>query len=95
MLYEVITQELEEVWTAEKASLAGTQHIKADLEQARQAFEVARRAGDLARMSELQYGRIPELEKQLGQASQAESRELHLLRNRVTEAEIAESYNFV
>ncbi len=83
-------QELEEIWTAEKASLAGTQHIKTDLEQARQAFEVARRAGDLARMSELQYGRIPELEKQLGQAAQTENRELHLLRNKVTDAEIAE-----
>lgn len=53
------------MWKAEKAALSGTQHIKAALEQARMNMEVARRAGDLNRMSELQYGRIPELEKQL------------------------------
>ncbi|GAA4503202.1 ATP-dependent chaperone ClpB [Pseudaeromonas paramecii] len=82
--------ELEEVWRAEKAALAGTQHIKAELEEARQQFEVARRAGDLARMSELQYGRIPDLEKQLDLASFAEMHEQKLLRNRVTDAEIAE-----
>ena len=82
--------ELEEIWKAEKAVLAGTQHIKTELEHARQELDVARRAGDLAKMSELHYGRIPELEKQLALASQAETQEQKLLRNRVTDAEIAE-----
>jgi ATP-dependent Clp protease ATP-binding subunit ClpB len=82
--------ELEEVWKAEKAALSGTQHIKADLEQARQDMEIARRAGDLNRMSELQYGRIPDLEKQLDLAAQAEMQEMTLLRNKVTDVEIAE-----
>lgn len=82
--------ELEEIWKAEKAALAGTQHIKTELEHARQELDVARRAGDLAKMSELHYGRIPELEKQLVLASQAEIQEQKLLRNRVTDAEIAE-----
>ena len=82
--------ELEEVWKAEKAALSGTQHIKADLEQARQDMEIARRAGDLNRMSELQYGKIPDLEKQLDLAAQAEMQEMTLLRNKVTDVEIAE-----
>ena len=82
--------ELEEVWKAEKAALSGTQHIKSELEQARLDMDVARRAGDLNRMSELQYGRIPELEKQLDLATQAEMHEMTLLRNKVTDAEIAE-----
>ncbi|MDC0612282.1 ATP-dependent chaperone ClpB [Vibrio sp.] len=82
--------ELEEVWNAEKAALSGTQHIKSELEQARMDMDVARRAGDLNRMSELQYGRIPELEKQLDLAAQAEMQEMTLLRNKVTDAEIAE-----
>ncbi|MEH0666995.1 ATP-dependent chaperone ClpB [Vibrio scophthalmi] len=82
--------ELEEVWNAEKAALSGTQHIKGELEQARMDMEFARRAGDLNRMSELQYGRIPELEKQLDLATQAEMQEMTLLRNKVTDNEIAE-----
>ncbi|WP_306331627.1 ATP-dependent chaperone ClpB [Vibrio injensis] len=82
--------ELEEVWNTEKAALSGTQHIKSALEQARLDLEVARRAGDLNRMSELQYGRIPELEKQLDLATQAEMQEMTLLRNKVTDEEIAE-----
>ncbi|MCL1046557.1 ATP-dependent chaperone ClpB [Shewanella electrodiphila] len=82
--------ELNEIWHTEKAALAGTQHIKADLEQSRMDMEVAKRAGDLTRMSELQYGRIPELEKQLDLASQAEMQDMTLLRNKVTDAEIAE-----
>lgn len=82
--------ELEEVWKTEKAALSGTQHIKTELEQARLDMDVARRAGDLQRMSELQYGKIPELEKQLVIASEAESIEMTLLKNRVTDAEIAE-----
>lgn len=82
--------DLEEIWKAEKASLQGTQQIKEALERARTELEMARRASDLARMSELQYGKIPELEKQLTQAAAAEKAETHLLRNKVTEEEIAE-----
>jgi ATP-dependent Clp protease ATP-binding subunit ClpB len=82
--------ELEEIWKAEKAAVQGTTHIKEDLERARLELETARRAGDLARMSELQYGRIPDLEKQLEMASQVEMQETRLLRNKVTEEEIAE-----
>ncbi len=82
--------ELEEIWKSEKAALAGTQHIKEALDRARIEMETARRAGDLARMSELQYGRIPELQKQLDMAAQAEMQEKKLLRNKVTEEEIAE-----
>ena len=82
--------DLDEIWKAEKAALAGTTHIKEELERARLELETARRAGDLARMSELQYGRIPELEKQLDMAAQAEMHEMKLLRNKVTDEEIAE-----
>ncbi len=82
--------ELDEVWIAEKASLQGTQTIKAELEQARLDLEVARRASDLQRMSELQYGRIPALENKLDLASQAEMQDMSLLRNKVGESEIAE-----
>jgi ATP-dependent Clp protease ATP-binding subunit ClpB len=82
--------DLEEIWKAEKASMQGTTHIKEELERARLELETAHRAGDLARMSELQYGRIPELEKQLAAALQAENRETTLLRNNVTEEEVAE-----
>ncbi|WP_372871334.1 ATP-dependent chaperone ClpB [Shewanella sp.] len=87
---EAKANELNEIWRTEKAALAGTQHIKADLEQARMDLEVARRAGDLTRMSELQYGRIPELEKELDLAAQAEMQDMRLLRNKVTDVEIAE-----
>ncbi|WP_163835128.1 ATP-dependent chaperone ClpB [Spartinivicinus ruber] len=82
--------DLEEVWKSEKASLHGSQKVKEELERARTELEAARRSGDLARMSELQYGRIPELEKQLDLASQAEMNDMRLLRNRVSEEEIAE-----
>ncbi|KEY91473.1 chaperone protein ClpB [Candidatus Photodesmus blepharus] len=81
---------LEEIWNAEKAVLSGTQHIKGKLEQVRIDMDFARRAGDLNRMSELQYGRVPELEKQLDIAVQAEKQEMSLLRNKVTDNEIAE-----
>ncbi|STZ20174.1 Heat shock protein F84.1 [Morganella morganii] len=81
---------LEEEWKAEKATLSGTQHIKAELEQAKTALEQARRTGDLTKMSELQYGKIPELEKQLAAANAAEDKEMKLLRNKVTDVEIAE-----
>ena len=82
--------ELEEVWKSEKAALSGAQHIKAELENARTQMEQARRAGDLNKMSELQYGKIPELEKQLVAAEGAEGKEMSLLRYRVTDEEIAE-----
>lgn len=81
---------LEEEWKAEKASLTGTQHIKAELENTRIEMEKARRMGDLAKMSELQYGKIPELEKQLEAATKAEGKSMKLLRNKVTDVEIAE-----
>ncbi len=80
--------DLEEIWTAEKASLRGAQDIKEELEAARSAFEAARRTGDLTQMSELQYGRIPELERNLVEASAPQTHEL--LRNSVTEEEIGE-----
>ncbi len=82
--------DLEEIWKAEKATMQGTTHIKEELERARLELETAHRANDLARMSELQYGRIPELEKQLESAAQAETKETTLLRNNVTEEEVAE-----
>ena len=82
--------DLEEIWKAEKASLQGTSAIKEKLEQARKELEIASRANDLARMAELQYGEIPKLEKELELAAQAESQETTLLKNKVTEEEIAD-----
>ncbi|PVZ66360.1 ATP-dependent chaperone ClpB [Pelagibaculum spongiae] len=82
--------DLDEVWKTEKAALQGTQSIKEKLEQVRFSLEQARRAGDLTQMSELQYGKIPELERQLDMASQAEMMEMTLLRNKVTDEEIAD-----
>ncbi|MGB5719700.1 MAG: ATP-dependent chaperone ClpB [Woeseiaceae bacterium] len=82
--------DLDEVWKAEKAMMQGAAQIKEDLERAKLEFETAHRANDLARMSELQYGRIPEFEKQLEQAMQAEHAETTLLRNNVTDEEVAE-----
>ncbi|NNG13557.1 MAG: ATP-dependent chaperone ClpB, partial [Gammaproteobacteria bacterium] len=82
--------DFDEIWKSEKAALQGTQHIKEELERARLELETAQRASDLARMSELQYGRIPELEKQLDMASQAEMQDTKLLRNKVSDEEIAE-----
>ncbi|MGB5455141.1 MAG: Clp protease N-terminal domain-containing protein, partial [Gammaproteobacteria bacterium] len=83
----------EEQWTAEKVAVQGSKNIKEELERARLELETAHRAGDLARMSELQYGRIPELEKQLQHAAeieQGDQSENRLLRNKVQEDEIAE-----
>ncbi|MEX0431046.1 ATP-dependent chaperone ClpB [Spiribacter insolitus] len=83
--------EMESVWNAEKSAVEGTTGLKEALEQARQELDTARRAGDLTRMSELQYGRIPELEQKLEAATQAEhSQEMQLLRNSVTDEEVAE-----
>ena len=81
---------LEEVWTAEKAALHGTQEVKSTLEQVRLDMDAAKRAGDLERVAQLQYGLIPELEKQLDMASQVEMMEMTLLRNKVTDEEIAD-----
>lgn len=84
--------DMEEIWKAEKANLQGAQQIKESIEQMRNELEVARRAGDLTRMSELQYGIIPELEKKLVEAQVREesTQKTQLLRNKVTEEEIAE-----
>ncbi len=82
--------DLEEIWKAEKAAVQGSQHIKEALERARIEIETATRAHDLARVSELQYGRIPELEAQLKAASEAEHQDMQLLRNKVTDEEVAE-----
>ncbi|MDH5613364.1 MAG: ATP-dependent chaperone ClpB, partial [Gammaproteobacteria bacterium] len=85
--------DLEEQWMSEKLAVQGSKTVKEDLERARQELEIAGRAGDLSRMSELQYGRIPELEKKLAQVAEAEKSapaETQLLRNKVTGDEIAE-----
>ena len=82
--------DLDEIWKAEKASVQGTQSIKSNLEKARADLEAARRSGDLARMSELQYGVIPNLEKSLDMSTQVEMMDMQLLRDRVTEEEIAD-----
>ncbi|MCP4001847.1 MAG: ATP-dependent chaperone ClpB [Gammaproteobacteria bacterium] len=82
--------DLEEIWKSEKAAMQGTTHIKEELERARLDLETAHRAQDLQRMSELQYGRIPELEQQLMQAAELEHQDNQLIRNRVTDEEIAE-----
>ncbi|MFT5335778.1 MAG: ATP-dependent Clp protease ATP-binding subunit ClpB [Halioglobus sp.] len=82
--------DLEEVWKAEKASLQGAAQIKSEIEQVKLELESARRAGDLTRMSELQYGRMPELVKQLELAAQVETAKHTLLRNKVTDEEVAE-----
>ena len=82
--------DLEEIWNAEKAAVQGTSHIKEELERARVELETANRARDYERMSELQYGRIPELEKQLQEASGEDQPQLQLLRNSVSADEIAE-----
>jgi ATP-dependent Clp protease ATP-binding subunit ClpB len=86
---ELQFSDLDEIWKSEKAAVQGTTHIKEALERARLDFETARRAGDLQRMAELQHGQIPELERQLDMASQVEMQETRLLRNKVTDEEIA------
>ncbi len=81
--------DLDEVWMSEKAALQGATLVKEALERARLDLETAQRAGDLTRMSELQYGRIPELEKQLDLAANVEMQDMKLLINKVGEEEIA------
>jgi ATP-dependent Clp protease ATP-binding subunit ClpB len=82
--------DLDEIWKAEKAAVQGATHIKEELEHAKAELDTARRAQDLARMSEIQYGRIPVLEKQLAEATAVEKKDNQLLRNRVTEEEVAD-----
>ncbi len=87
--------DLEEIWKREKAALQGAQQFKEQLDAARIELESARRSGDLAKMSEIQYGKIPELEEKIRAAEAAEnaaesSDDTQLLRNKVTEEEIAE-----
>ncbi len=96
LLEEQITEldkelsDLDEILTAEKAAVQGAAKIKAGIEQAKLDLEVAQRGGDLARMSEIQYGQLPELQKRLDAAEHVEQGPTQLLRNRVTEEEVAE-----
>ncbi|HEV2229633.1 MAG TPA: ATP-dependent chaperone ClpB [Steroidobacteraceae bacterium] len=82
--------DLEEVWNSEKAALQGAAEIRAELDRVRLELDAARRAGNLERMAQLQYGKIPELEKRLASAQAAEDKAPTLVRNKVTEEEIAE-----
>ena len=82
--------DLEQIWMAEKASMQGATHIKSEIEQAKSDLEIAHRVGNLEKMAEIQYSIIPQLEKQLADASSHDVVEKQLLRNKVTEDEIAE-----
>ena len=82
--------DLEEIWLAEKAVVQGAAQMRSQIEQAKLDLDVARRAGDLTAMSELQHGVLPELERQLISAANAEAPEPTLLRSRVTDEEVAE-----
>ena len=84
---------LEKVWNIEKSGLKGVQTLKEELERARYELDVASRKGDLAKMSELQYGIIPQIQKEISSAENKEKdskNEYQLLRNKVTDNEIAE-----
>ncbi len=81
--------DFEEIWKKEKLVVQGAHHLKEELEQAKTDLENAHRSNDLAKMSELQYGVIPELEQKITQAENADTQEMTLLRNKVTEDEIA------
>ncbi|MFZ1839373.1 MAG: AAA family ATPase, partial [Dokdonella sp.] len=82
--------DLEEIWKAEKAAVTGTTKIKESIEQARQEMDAAMRQQDFAKVSEIQYGRIPQLEKQLAAAQETEQQGFQLLQDKVTAEEIAE-----
>ena len=82
--------DLNEIWKSEKAALQGTTRVKEQIEQARLELEAAQRRQDYAKMSEIQYGRLPELEKQLAAAQAAEKQDFTLVQDKVTEEEIAE-----
>jgi len=82
--------DLDEIWKAEKAALQGATKIKEQIEQAKLDLEAAQRRQDFAKMSEIQYGQLPQLEKQLAAASETEQKDFKLVQDRVTEEEIAE-----
>jgi len=82
--------DLEEIWKSEKAALQGANAIREELEKVKLEMEAARRKGDLGEVAKLQYGRVPELEKKLSEAQAAEQQETRLVRNKVTDEEIAE-----
>lgn len=82
-------KDMEAIWTKEKSALVDTQQVKEEIDRMRQELDAARRAGDYARMSELQYGRIPELEKKLNSAEKMDPQDFKLLRSKVTDEEIA------
>jgi ATP-dependent Clp protease ATP-binding subunit ClpB len=82
--------DLEEIWKSEKASLQGAASIREEIERVKLDMEAARRKGDLTKVAELQYGRMPELDKRLAQAHASEGEKRQLVRNKVTEEEIAE-----
>ncbi|MBO8416699.1 MAG: ATP-dependent chaperone ClpB [Proteobacteria bacterium] len=83
-------ERLNEIWKREKLQLEGTQQFKVELDNARHEFEVAKRNGDLAKMSELQYGTIPALEKKISEADENSGAPMQLVKNKVTDTEIAE-----
>ena len=82
--------DFDEVWKREKLKVQGSQHLKEELEQAKNNLEIAQRSNDLAKMSELQYGIIPDLENSISQCDNDENNQMTLLRNTVTEIEIAD-----
>jgi ATP-dependent Clp protease ATP-binding subunit ClpB len=82
--------DLEEIWKSEKASQQGAADVRAEQEKVKQEMDAARRKGDLTRVAQIQYEVLPALERKLAQATIAESRETQLVRNKVTEEEIAE-----
>lgn len=82
-------KELEDIWQQEKAALEGNHNLHAQLEQLRLELSIAQRKNDYAKMSEIQYGKIPEIEKKLAAANNTDLKNLKLLRNKVTEQEIA------
>ena len=82
--------DLNEIWTSEKSAVQQSQQVKEDLESARVEFETAQRSGDLQRMSELRYGTIPDLEKQMNTRELDGENDFKLLRSAVTDGEIAE-----
>ncbi|MDR3445113.1 MULTISPECIES: ATP-dependent chaperone ClpB [unclassified Dyella] len=82
--------DLNEIWKSEKAALQGATKVKEQIEAARVELESAQRHQDYAKMSEIQYGKLPELEKQLAAAQAAEKQDFKLVQDRVTEEEIAE-----
>ena len=83
-------KKLEHIWLAEKQELHGAQNIKEELERLKTELEAAKRAGDLGRMSEIQYGKIPEVEAKIASSIPAQKTEAVLLKNKVTDQEIAD-----